>query len=287
MEAKNNANGRTRQLRRYFGCVVLSLMLVLVAGAQNRFSIPLSVTDGVDTYTLYFGIVQGANFCVVESDSVNGHAEYFLPPMPPSGVFDARLVWLRTGTNAACFDQGTLCDFRPYVSLTQRDTFRIKAQLGSGAAMVVSWPASISTRFLAATIRFVGSSGVVNMDMLSNTSVDITDAGDPAVATIYTNSTTDVEPSGSGLPATFALEQNFPNPFNPATIIKYDLPKDSHVRLRIYDVLGREVETLVDGIERAGYKSVNWNGVRRASGVYFCKLEAGTFTAVRRMLLVK
>jgi hypothetical protein len=288
MEAKRIASSRTRQISRYLGCVVLSMMLVLVANAQYRFSIPLTVTDGVDTYTLYFGIVPGANFCVVESDSVNGHAEYFLPPMPPSGVFDARLVWPRTGTNATCFDQGTLCDFRPYASMSQRDTFRIKAQLGSGSAMVVSWPSNIGTRFVGATIRFVGSNGAVNTDMMTNTSVDITDAGDPAVATIFTSMIIDdVVQNEAGLPMAITLEQNFPNPFNPATVIKYDLPKDSHVRLRIFDVLGREVETLVDGLERAGYKSVNWNGAGRASGVYFCKLEAGTFTAVRRMLLVK
>jgi hypothetical protein len=270
--------------------VVVLLMLVAAneSFAQLRFAIPLTVTDGVDTHTLYFGFLSGGNFCVVESDSMNGHAEYMLPPMPPSGVFDARFVWPRTGTNATCFDQGTLCDFRPSAAPAYRDTFRIKAQLGSGATMVVSWPSNLNSRFSGATIRFVGSSGVVNTDMMTNTSVDITDAGDPAVATIYTTFIIeDVGENESGLPTAFTLNQNYPNPFNPSTTIRFALPHTTLVTLIVYNMLGQQVAQLVNDQQQAGYHDAVFRGDGLASGMYFYKLVAGDFVQTKKLLLLK
>jgi hypothetical protein len=89
------------------------------------------------------------------------------------------------------------------------------------------------------------------------------------------------------IPKVFALSQNYPNPFNPMTTIKYDLPKDARVTLTIYDLLGRRVATLVDEEQRAGYRSVAWNGANVASGVYLYRIQAGEFTQTRRMLLLK
>lgn len=91
----------------------------------------------------------------------------------------------------------------------------------------------------------------------------------------------------TNLPKTFALSQNYPNPFNPTTVIDYQLPKDTHVTLRVYDVLGREVATLVDGEVSAGYHQAAFNGSRFASGVYFYRLTTPGFTKVMKMLLVK
>jgi hypothetical protein len=94
------------------------------------------------------------------------------------------------------------------------------------------------------------------------------------------------------LPKTCTLFQNYPNPFNPETDISYDLPKDSWVRLSIYNIRGQKVKTLVDEFEAAGHKSVTWNGRSQdgnqvASGVYFYKLETGEFTAIRKMVLLR
>jgi len=89
------------------------------------------------------------------------------------------------------------------------------------------------------------------------------------------------------LPKRYALDQNYPNPFNPSTTIKYDLPKDSKVSLKVFDILGREVSTLVNGEEKAGFKSVEWNGTGFATGVYFFRLQAGDFTATKKLLLLK
>ena len=101
-----------------------------------------------------------------------------------------------------------------------------------------------------------------------------------------------------GLPTSFALEQNYPNPFNPTTTIRYALPVQSTVTLRVFDVVGREVATLVNGVMDAGYHQVNWNstnnsGTLLSSGMYFYRIEARPsdggepFVQLQKMMLLK
>ena len=97
----------------------------------------------------------------------------------------------------------------------------------------------------------------------------------------------DVQNNNLGLPGEFALEQNYPNPFNPSTKITYAVPQASKVTLRVYDVLGKEVMTLVNGERQPGFYDVDFNGVNLASGMYFYKLEAGSFVQTKRMMLIK
>ncbi len=85
----------------------------------------------------------------------------------------------------------------------------------------------------------------------------------------------------------FALNQNYPNPFNPSTTIAFALPTESNVTLKVYDVQGREVATLVNDRMDAGQHSVNFDASNIATGVYFYRIEAGSFQAIRRMMLVK
>ena len=98
--------------------------------------------------------------------------------------------------------------------------------------------------------------------------------------------TTAVE-SDSRQPDGFSLFQNYPNPFNPITSIEYSLPEEVYVTLKVYDVLGREVAALVDGMQTPGYKSADFDASNLPSGIYFFKLIAGTFTEVKKMLLTK
>jgi len=83
------------------------------------------------------------------------------------------------------------------------------------------------------------------------------------------------------------LKQNYPNPFNPSTRITYSLPQSRGVSLKVYDLLGREVATLVDGNQKAGQHTVRFNADHLSSGIYFYRLRAGGETKIRKMTLVK
>jgi subtilisin-like proprotein convertase family protein len=97
-------------------------------------------------------------------------------------------------------------------------------------------------------------------------------------------------PTGVGkieIPSYYSLSQNYPNPFNPTTNIKYTLPKSEFVKLVVYDMTGREVKTLVNEYKQQGVYDIAFDGSALASGVYFYKIEAGSFVETKRMVLIK
>jgi hypothetical protein len=120
-----------------------------------------------------------------------------------------------------------------------------------------------------------------------------------AIRIVHTNELPPSPPDGStatelAIPKEYALGQAYPNPFNPATTIKYELPKDSKVSLKVYNLLGQVVAVLVDEVQSASYKSIEWNAGAASSGIYFYKLEATSiaepgksFVQVKKMLLLK
>ena len=105
--------------------------------------------------------------------------------------------------------------------------------------------------------------------------------------------------AGSGLalendfiPLKYILHQNYPNPFNPITTLQYDLPENGLVNVTVYDMLGREVKTLVNQTQEAGYKSVIWNatndyGKPVRAGVYLYQIQAGEYISTKKMVLLK
>ena len=107
----------------------------------------------------------------------------------------------------------------------------------------------------------------------------------------YSNSV-GVDNRNETFPQGFALEQNFPNPFNPSTTIRYELPEDGLVNITIYDITGRHISTLVSSHQNAGYKSIQWNATNNkgqpvSAGLYLYTIQAGEFRQTKKMVLLK
>jgi hypothetical protein len=146
-------------------------------------------------------------------------------------------------------------------------------------------------------IRFnrLDTTGCIRLNILPNSVLQdsITQMQNPANWTFTTDTTcirldfmTGIA-SNSELPTVFKLYNNYPNPFNPSTTIKYDIPQNSYVRMTIFDILGREVEMLVNQNMTPGRYELQWDAKSYASGTYLYKLEAGDFVEIKKMVLVK
>lgn len=107
------------------------------------------------------------------------------------------------------------------------------------------------------------------------------------ITTKFSQSLTNIEPIGSNLPTQYELFQNYPNPFNPTTNISFSLPKGGKAKIIIYDVLGKIVKEIENEYKQAGYYEVAFDGSDYASGVYFYRIESGTFINSKKMVLVK
>jgi hypothetical protein len=244
------------------------------------FRVPLTASNAgiVRTETIYFGKHRDATYCIDDTLYLfDGTiiSEWELPAMAPCVCFDARFSDSRTGAGK-CMGEGLILDMRPMYTL--KDTFRVSLQSGNpGYPMVLSWPSGLDKFFQTAKIGSV--------DMLTDSMIVTT--LEYLSAKIYTTLITDGVTSISDIPAHFSLDQNYPNPFNPTTTIKYQLPTQDYVTLKIFDVLGREVAILVNEVEEPGYKSVNFDAGKLPSGVYFYRIQAGTFVQTNKMLLMK
>ena len=154
-------------------------------------------------------------------------------------------------------------------AITETDGSYIIENLSSGNYMITSdKPGYISNPGNTAAIDYEQNifSSSVNVIMNNNS---VTDADDDK------------------LPSKFSLEQNYPNPFNPTTSISYQLTAFSHVMLKVYDLLGREVATLVDEMKQPGRYEVKFNGSNISSGTYFYRLQAGDFISTKKLVLMK
>ena len=195
-------------------------------------------------------------------------SKYAMPPVPPQGAFDARFAG---NQQVVLVDQG------------KTGTFPLQISSATGTVKI-SWKLSSASTSPSLVI------GTKQIDMSKSGSVTV--SGDVKLVLNGTLNT-------SLLPKEYALSQNYPNPFNPTTTLQYQLPADSRVTVKIYDILGNEVRTLVDENQDAGYKSVVWNatnnnGTAVASGIYFVRISAvngsdlsKTFVDTKKMMLMK
>ena len=134
-------------------------------------------------------------------------------------------------------------------------------------------------------VPFVSTNGITTMSFINSMTGWVMGQGGMIVKT------NDILTGNSGFvsqtPNSFILSQNYPNPFNPSTVIRFQLSVVGKVTLKVYDILGKEVATLVNGVKNAGNYSVEFNASNLTSGVYFYKLESNGFSEVKKMMLIK
>jgi hypothetical protein len=131
------------------------------------------------------------------------------------------------------------------------------------------WLDSLDCSYTTANPAFVGSDGF------------------PVGSLMWMSKVTGIKKMNNNLPNSFSLSQNYPNPFNPTTMIQYSIPKSGSVTLKVFNMLGQEVATLVNQQQQAGNYSINFNASRLASGVYMYRIQSGSFTSTKKMMLVK
>ncbi|HUI29393.1 MAG TPA: family 43 glycosylhydrolase [Candidatus Acidoferrales bacterium] len=222
-----------------------------VSARVNGMSSLTNIHDG--DWALYAGLEFGNSEYVIEPDSIHITASC----ASSGGVVEVWLDSIDTGTKIA------ECNITNTGSWSNYETF------STNVLTTVSGNRDVYLKFKGA--------GSGNLFMLQW--VSFVDKSHPL---------TSIHESRSGLlPKHFELEQNYPNPFNPATRISYQLPVASNVTLKIYDVLGREVATLVDERQSAGYHGVTFDAGNLASGVYFYRIGTEMSSAVKKLTLVK
>ncbi|GEM_PF-2208374 len=207
------------------------------------------------------------------ASSPESEAEYELPPRPPSGSFDLR--FLRTQSMAVVLRDGNRK--YPLQISGQHDDYSLSWNIVGNN---ISLELVVNTGEQSQHYRLEGN-GAVDLSLPS------TDVQGMLMTTVS-------GPHNDPIPRDISLSQNFPNPFNPSTVIGYALPYPAVVKLVVFDLLGRQVAQLVAGEQPAGYHSVTWDASNVSSGVYYYRLEAihpsdhaNDFRQIKKMFLIR
>lgn len=178
----------------------------------------------------------------------------------------------------------TALKIRNVITTNLTKDFAVESNIQDGSVLI----AMASAEALAAGGQILAVEAEV-LQSSGNISVQLQDV---TLNETKVNSVTSVGGTVSKLPTTYDLLQNYPNPFNPSTTIEYQLPQNGFVDLKVYDITGREVTTLVATAQNAGRYTITWNavdakGYKVASGVYLYRLSAGSFSQIKKMMLLK
>lgn len=180
-------------------------------------------------------------------------SQFELPPVPPIGIFDAR------------YSSGNMIE-----DISSKRIIRISP---------TNYPVTIRAKGLNIMIKDMINGNLVNEELNNGEEIKITN-----------NKITSIEISGmiaKGFPVNFELYQNFPNPFNPTTTIRFALPSESVVNLSIYNVLGELIRTLINGSMKPGYHEFELNASLLSSGVYIYRIQAENFVQSKKMVIIK
>ncbi len=250
----------------------------------SRNWIHLTETTGFMFDTLWFGFDQSATYgldthlCESEIPAVGPDSRFMNIPgriglEPPDGL-----------------GSGVYYDFRQYHNASQIDTHAI--------AYGVNWSTVYAWRWSPASIRTICDSAVLTDQfggVLLHKRLDLEDSlfstshNFSLILIRYGAITTptDVEPKDEYMISSYELAQNYPNPFNPSTMINYELSTGNWVTLRVYNILGQEVRTLVNERKDAGEHRVEFNAEGLPSGVYVYRIQSGNYVQSRKMILLR
>lgn len=214
------------------------------------------ISDGENQRTLYFGSAL--------PESVSKES-YSLPPLPPGDVFDAR--------------------FKGGKKLVTKDELYIKLSKLPGSSLSLETEIQSLSRYSRFVVKEFGDGKLLKEYTIeANKRVELSHNDTDAV---YMAPVDKGALAKSEIPGKFDLKQNYPNPFNPTTQIRYMVPERAEVMLEVFNILGKKVATLVDGMRQPGTYEVTFDGSGLASGVYIYRLKAGSYLSSRKLILAK
>jgi hypothetical protein len=263
----------------------ISAATTIVPGTEVEFFLNITANGGyahLDSFSIPVG-------CPVAIDLVPAITPIVIPATGGSFNFTVNITNVGVGAQTftawltATLPAGTSIDLLVRPNLT----------LNPGATLIRNMSQNVPASAPAGNYTYTGSVGSYPNDPINSDSFPFSKAGiDISGKNGYNNwALTGWEDADAtavaALPTGFALNQNYPNPFNPETTIDFSLPDNSLVDLSIYDTLGRQVATLLEGSVEAGFYSVKWNARDLPSGVYFYRLQAGDHSTMKKCLLLK
>jgi hypothetical protein len=240
-------------------------------------------TDLASSDTLWFGF-HPLGSCGIDTMLCGEATEW--PPPPPTGVLDAR--WIPT--SAACTPSPRF-DYRAYVSPAGIDTHSILLQENptSEFPLLLRWNPGAVVQICDSALLQDDLGGLFIRKWMERDSLALVSTFVLNHLTLirYGQRLTSVPPEAEGLPGSLLLYQNFPNPFNPSTVIRFQIPTASLVSLTVFDLLGRKVSTLLNEPMAPGIHEATFGSEGLTSGVYLCRLRAGGFVKTTKMLLLR
>lgn len=235
------------------GTIVIANTIIMPVGIWKHLAVTYDgstvrfYVDGIESFTQSEALTFGAS--TNEMRIGRGGSD------PGSGAIDEVRLWSVARTQS---------------QIDSSKCLKYPSQFGSVAGLKAVW--HFDSTFVDSVSGYSGTP--------TSASVGFDTASLPCVLTNLTG-------NSNILPQSISLKQNYPNPFNPTTKISFDIPKQDFVSLKVYDITGREVETLISRQLNAGTYLVDFDGSQLSSGVYFYKLQAGNFVEVKRMILLK